>query len=149
MQSTSSSTLSLQASSEKFTACSLKMSSLDFQLFGQTIVLWEHLMYQLLPLNWDNYLFEEFPFSCSTTCLKIFDWEGAIQELNNNFHELLPMDYLSNDAKQQKAILENALRTIFWRSLRWEPIPHFLVAFTHLPLSSRYILCKMWTIIIS
>ena len=51
-QSTSSSTWSLQASSEKFTKCFLKMSLRDLKLFGEQTVLWENLRLQLQQLNW-------------------------------------------------------------------------------------------------
>ena len=73
-QSTSSSTLSLQVNSEKCIAFSLKMSLLELQLCGQTTISQEDLIHQLLRLNY----------------LPI-DREGAIQEMNNNFHKLLPM----------------------------------------------------------
>ena len=73
-QSTSSSTLSLQVNSEKCIAFSLKMSLLELQLCGQTTIFQEDLIHQLLRLNY----------------LPI-DREGAIQEMNNNFHKLLPM----------------------------------------------------------
>ena len=72
-QSTSSSTLSLQVNSEKCIAFSLKMSLLELQLCGQTTISQEDLIHQLLRLNY----------------LPI-DREGAIQEMNNNFHKLLP-----------------------------------------------------------
>ena len=51
MQSTSSSMWSLQANSEKFTKYSLKMSLLDFWLFGENAVFWKHLIHQLLQFN--------------------------------------------------------------------------------------------------
>ena len=51
-QSTSSSTWSLQASSEKFIKYFLKMSLLDLKVFGENCVSWEHLRLQHKQLNW-------------------------------------------------------------------------------------------------
>ena len=50
-QSTSSATLSLQANSEKFTKCSLKMFFMDLQIFGENVGSREHLRQKLLQLN--------------------------------------------------------------------------------------------------
>ena len=53
MQSTSSSTWSLQANSEKFIEYFLKMSLLHLHLFVEKAAFWKHLIHQVLQLNCD------------------------------------------------------------------------------------------------